>query len=667
MKNLGRDEPAPGEPEPEFGALLDEVDAVSLDLFDTLLERQGIFSPPDLFYRVQERAQPQLGRGPNAFAWLRVRAEEAARVMAWQRGIDEVTFDEIYTELQRRLQLDSRERKRLQQIELDCEREVLTPLAGGTRLFRAAVQAGKIVVIASDTYFGVDFVREIVKRGGFVPVPPVFVSSAWRKTKVSGGLFDVIVRELGCPPERILHVGDNPTSDITMALSRGLRTWLVSTPKQAVRWKLGLGSRPSGNSLTSALLCHMSESTISTEASADRASTLTRTAENHLSLLYSGFAAWLLQEFRARGIRRVYFAARDGLIVKRFFELLADAAEYEFQTRYMYVSRAVLYPSLVFTDPDMARRLYSHNWDHLTVGDALRRIAPELVAHDGTMIPPGDLDPNLPLIRPRAARLREFLSRNWALVERTNEARYHRAIDYMRQEGLLTSEPAAFVDIGWHGTLQSCLVKILAHLGIRKPLFGYYLGLFERPATSEPHVQASGYLVHDGRPSWINALVRCGPSLIELLHTAGHGSVRDYTCEPAGVTPVLGANGEEARQFEHIIQPIQDRALAFVTEHVRRGTARPFLAPDPAIIARAALRPIYAPTAGEAAVFGRLKHASDFGGPMKSITGVLEWDISQLPSGWLPDRTLPIWRPGFHALRSAPARSAARPPDSLGR
>ena len=75
-------------------------------------------------------------------------------------------------------------------------------------------------------------------------------------------------------------------------------------------------------------------------------------------------------------------------------------------------------------------------------------------------------------------------------------------------------------------------------------------------------------------------------------------------------------------------------------------------APDPGLVARIGLRIIYAPTAAEAKIFGHLRMASDFGGPMKSITGALEWDLKEIDGETLPDGILPLWRPGFHVLKS---------------
>src|SRR5262249_19214912 len=100
-----------------------------------------------------------------------------------------------------------------------------------------------------------------------------------------------------------------------------------------------------------------------------------------------------------------------------------------------------------------------------------------------------------------------------------------------------------------------------------------------------------------------------------------------------------------------IIQPLQNLAFEFVADQLTHRPDTAIRAPDPELVARAALRVIYAPTAAEATTFGGLQIASDFGGRMKSITGTLEWDLRKIKGELLPDHTLPIWRPGFHVLK----------------
>lgn len=635
----------------QFELLLSIVDVVSFDLFDTLIERKGLFSPKDLFYRVQEEAEKKLELRLNDFVTMRIRAEEIARVRAWGRSVEEITLDQIYTELGRMINLQTGLLQSLKMIELDCERSALTPLESGKRLFKAAFVATKTVVIVSDTYFDEDFITEIVRQNGYGDARKVYASSTYGKTKSEGSLYEIVLKDLQCDPDMLLHVGDNQHSDVTMALGKGIRAFFLSTPKHQIKWRHGLGDMPSGNLVTSAMLCNFSKQSEKAAAGHDLQSVLSGTATENLSLLYFAHSTWLLEQLKNQGYKRVYFAARDGWIMKRFFDLVASAADFEIDSRYLYISRATLYPSMIFTEPETACLPLCHNWDHLTIGDALRRISLTFEECADLLENYSLTDRKQQLDRSNVSKFSTFLTKIWPMLERNNEEHYQLLVEYLRQEMVLTEEKAAFVDIGWHGSLQNCLTKLLKHLGITKDLTGYYLGTFEKPVAAAVNFRAKGFLVDNDEPKWISDLVKCGPSVLELFHSADHGSVTGYKRNGKGVSPILEDSPAERKQFEKIIEPAQNIAFDFVAEQLERFSGTTIKAPDPSLVSRIALRFLYAPTAAEATTFGRLRMSPDFGGHMKSITGALEWDLKKLNGETLPDGTVPMWFPGFRVLK----------------
>lgn len=631
-----------------FEQLLSSVDVVSFDCFDTLIQRAELFSPKDLFYQVQAQAAAQLGSRAARFAELRVRAEERARSRAWGNGCEDITLDTIYAELAALLRLDPAATQAIQALELACERAALSALPSGRQLFQAAQAAGKRIVIATDTYLSADFIGEVLAQHGYAP-GAIFVSSAYGKSKAEGGLYDVVLRELGCRPSRLLHVGDNQLADVTMALGRGVKAWYVPTPRHRLRWRHGLSDQPSGNLVLSAMLAQASHTP--TPPADDLRSAIAHTARHSLALLYLSYAAWLIEQLRQAGYRRVYFAAREGLIIKRCFDMVAAAAGITFDSRYLYISRTALYPSLIFTDPVTARRLFAHTWDHVPLATALERIGLSYDEHPQLLAEHGLLHPQQRIDRQSGAGFSAFLNAIWPQIERRHANACALTIDYLRQEQLLTPEPAAFVDIGWHGSLQNCLLKLLHQLGIQKRLGGYYLGTFDRPADAAADFQAQGYLVDQGAPASIAHLLRFGPSLLELFHSAGHGSVLGYERRGPGIVPILQHNAAEVQQHRHIIEPLQSQALEQLAAQLAAQPGAALHAPDAGLVARAALRVIYAPTMAEALAFGCLQIATDFGGPMKSITGALEWNVRTLAGKSLPDGQIPIWRPGFRLLQ----------------
>lgn len=635
----------------QFESLLQIVDVVSFDLFDTLLQRAGLFSPKDLFYRVQDKAERMLERCIDDFTSIRVRAEETARVRAWGNGLEETTIDEIYIELGRMLKLDAEAIQSLKEIELDFERSALTALESGRQLYQTAFAAGKTVVIASDTYLAEEFIIEIVGRAGYGGTHKVYVSSTHGKTKSAGSLFDVVLKDHRCAPGRLLHVGDNLFSDVTVPVGKGILTLHLPTPEHCLRRRCGVGEVPSGDLVLSEMLCEVSRRSAEETKAHDLKSVLERTATENFSLLYYAFAAWLVEQLREGGYRRVYFAARDGLIMKRYFDLIAIASGFEIDSRYLYVSRTALYPILIFSDPETALRLFCHHWDYLSIEDALRRISMTLEEGGDLLANHGLADRKLPLDETTVPKLSAFLKKIWPLLERKHKEHYQLVVAYLHQEMVLNEEKAAFVDIGWHGSVQNCLVKLLNHLGIAKDLRGFYLGTFKKPIGATPDFKARGYLVDNEEPQSIAAIVRSGPSVIELFHSAGHGGVLGYKRDGPRVSPLLEDNPAEQEQFREIIEPVQNLAFDFVSEILNRLPGVRMQAPAPGPLARIALRVIHAPTVEEALAFGHLRIASDFGASMKSITGALEWDLKEITAETLPDGKYPYWRPGFQVLK----------------
>ncbi len=79
---------------------------VSFDMSDhPLVQRDALFCPKDLFYKVQALAENRCAIRLNDSALVRVRAKSIARVRARARHSEETTIEEIYVELTKILSL----------------------------------------------------------------------------------------------------------------------------------------------------------------------------------------------------------------------------------------------------------------------------------------------------------------------------------------------------------------------------------------------------------------------------------------------------------------------------------------------------------------------------------------------------------------------------------
>ena len=182
----------------------------SFDIFDTCLVRK-CGSSDNIFCIWADRALGKVDRSYlKDLINSRLNAEKTARRNS---GKEDVSLDDIY----RNLSLESfpnLSKPALKRLELEVERENLSPVRQALDLIRNYRKKGKRILFISDMYLPSDFLKSQLRRFGFWEEEDrIYVSGEIGLTKHSGNLFRYIQRE-----ERILrcswiHVGDNTYSD----------------------------------------------------------------------------------------------------------------------------------------------------------------------------------------------------------------------------------------------------------------------------------------------------------------------------------------------------------------------------------------------------------------------------------------------------------------------
>jgi predicted HAD superfamily hydrolase len=645
---LVSNERAPDRVEP-FADKLRSADVISFDFFDTLVERTDVLLPKDVFLIVQSELSSFHADFRAKFVQHRIWAEFNSRARAKSlHGSGEVTLSDIYSELATRTGLAVYLCRKIMRLELKAEKKLLRRKSAGYELYRQARRAGKRVVITTDTYFDPEFIGEIARKTGYSDVDGIFCSGILRSSKAEGGLFTTVLDALGCPSHRLLHVGDNILSDVSVPLGKGIRSHLVSNTKQQFNAKIGYDGSTGGNIV-------MSKIVAKSAASAER-KTLNNIPDLAVAFLpvYLGYAQWLIGELSNKKYDRLYFVARDGYIIKKIFDMCARHAGLKFDTRYLAVSRSTLYPTLIQFDPDLALSLYGKSWDALPLSKALSRLhinAEEcqelLKLHD--LVDTGD--------RPQfdQAKFAKFFRDAYPLIRKANRARIARLQKYLRQQQFAMPGRIAIVDLGWHGSLQVCLKRFLDYNRYDVEMDGYYLATFANGTDRQGECAKFGFLASEDSPGHLSRLVRASPSLIELLHSAPHGTVTDYRTDNGKMQPVFEDNMAERRQYVATIEPVQKRAVEYLQALLEQQARPVYGIPGADLVAKAGLQPIYAPTFNQARLMAGLKISTDFGGGLKSITGIGDWNLDDLAKSWserqrLPDGTYPMWVPGLERL-----------------
>lgn len=584
----------------------------SFDVYDTLLTR-CVAQPADLFpiLGVQLRSAGLIADSERSFADRRLRAEAEARQTT---SGGEIQFEDIYRELARAYHWDENQRQRAAQLELQLEAHLTKAVPEMRQLVQQARTGGGRVMFLSDMYLPKAFIAELLQREGFLANgDAVFVSGELKLAKHNGTLFKHLRTEY---PEisEWQHTGDNLRADVEIPRRLGIRAAHANRCSLTHREQFVRGPERIAGSWRSAAAAAMRLARLAGDGPAGTSRAIWDSGVNVVGPLWFGFAEWCLDQALARGIKRLYFVARDGQIFHKVASAIAQRRNLAVDCRYLFGSRQAWHlPGLTQLDEAALSWIFNRQ-RYLTVEQVLKRVGLEPDDFSQELISTGfpagawtrDLAP------PQTATLRGLLQtpRFQDAVRQRAETARQLAVGYLRQEGVLDGTPFALVDIGWHGNMQRSLGSLLRAGSTQRNqvLTGFYFGLQRRPADTELD-QFVGYWPETGQAG--ASLRSLNVTILEMMAAADHGTVLGFRVEGDSIKPLLDGERNTA-------------ALAWGLELLQAGIvefARAWLDFEPlqreqrtefqALTREVLLRFIAAPSQPEAAAWSQFPHSGE--------------------------------------------------------
>ncbi|MFA6544038.1 MAG: hypothetical protein WCS99_06410 [Limisphaerales bacterium] len=331
---------------------------VSFDVFDTLVVRVQS-RPGDLFLQLgAELAAAGLKLPPPAaFARLRQETELAARRHA---PGGEVTLDEIYAALALTLGWDAATRDQARQRELDLEERSLKSVPPMLVCVNAARSEADEVWFLSDMYLPPAFIERVLRREGFFrDGDKLFVSNEWRTTKARGDLYAKAREQAPRPIASWKHLGDNPHADELMPRAQGISAelWRDATLNRYEQLARG----PREHELWRSLLAGaMRRARLANPETDPARRVIWDTGCDVVGPMLFGFVHWCMEQAVQRGLRRLYFVARDGQLLHRIAERLAPAWGFDIECCYLHGSRQAWHPAAEPGADELRARALGH-------------------------------------------------------------------------------------------------------------------------------------------------------------------------------------------------------------------------------------------------------------------------------------------------------------------
>jgi len=521
---------------------------VTFDVFDTVVERP-FENYETLFSLIAPEVQALTGIPQDKFIELRRRSRALAES---RRTNEEVSLPVRYAAMLEAAGVPLEHAPVLASYEFEMDLQVLRPRPIGVQLVELARSMGKKVVFVSDIYYSTEQVAAMLERCGIKGYDRLFTSCDEGKLKHSGTLFPHVFEVLKVKPEHVVHIGDNEHSDVKMAKQSGATArWLPQAAATFKERSLSSASLTFKDAATQSVIRGLVAKAFHDVPGSGLHPTWCDGDANRFGYgiagpVFFGFAHWVLQQAKAQGLKKLYFLARDGDIVKRVYDQLAANDKDAPKSVYLLASRRSVNVASIKTLEE-ALALLKVNFSPCPVGHLLKaRFGLEATQVTTAALEAGGYQTTNDKadFKLHQEKLAALVTALWPVIDANCREERTALLEYYRAEGLFDDEDYAVVDIGHNGTMQISLARLTG----KKPL-GYYFVTYSAIADLAKHgLEGFGYAGEklSGKASehpYCQFLL-----MFEMLFLNNQGSFVKLVKKNGGLYPVyLSTQGEESR------------------------------------------------------------------------------------------------------------------------
>lgn len=521
---------------------IERNDIVSFDVFDTLITRK-VLHPQDVFSLVEIRAQAKI-KQHIPFRIERIRAEQEARDTS---GFQEVSIEEIYAVLAKRLGLSEKQAQDLLSIELECEKQLACPRKDIRELCLELHRQKKPLLFVSDMYWSASAIREILVSCGYPEDIEIIVSCEHGGSKVSGVLWQKVFDRY--PGKRFLHIGDHPISDFRIVKEFGHEAMLIENPAEAfLSGQLGkkLSVYCDGSFGQALLLGRLANEALYNHG-LDRQVDEELLTQLWMGPVFSSFCRWLSKRDNDD---LLLFVTREAYILLPMYRAYCKSAGVASRDHMLFYASRQATAALAFCCEENYIVAFDEIFDG-TICEFSR-------THFNFTFPTSDVNRARHIVLPRmkGEALRCFAPYKEAILKQNSiQAQIWRTyISSIQKE--FPDKQLTIVDVGYRGTAQYYL-----SLGLKERFAGEYLFLNNITLTKQLNCQESSLAVTtEGRHPlydnllFLEALMQVPYGQLIELRQNDDGSIETVCTEP----PLLSDEIRKAQQY--FLQYVEEEA-----------------------------------------------------------------------------------------------------------
>lgn len=518
--------------------LLRDYDVITFDIFDTLITRV-IYEPDDLF-RLMERIIAKKYKKSVDYLSVRKSAEE----LAWKERGDFCNIHDIYRKLPEISVFSDIEAQELKELEINLELELCIPRKDVLKIFNRLRDAGKKILLISDMYLTSEIIIKMLDKCGYHGYTELWISCERGKRKDRDTIWDDFFQIYGS--SRTIHLGDNPHSDFQIVGDKKRPSFLLLSPveqfrfsEQFEKFKRFLDGSPENSLIMGYLVnkCLYNSPFALKGNGISQIHNLEDVVEGLFSPLLLKFMDFLHNTSREDSV--LLFLAREGHFLQKLYKHYCRVFEKkELSSIYFLTSRRATSVPQIDSYKD-ARELLSTEYSG-TLSTLLeeRFGLTEIQSEEDIKI---QLPSEAYKVIPKLGKYAEQI-----LKTADNEKKLY--IDYIGH--LLGTDfdwnKAILVDVGYSGTIQYYLMKILHH-----QLDGCYLATayFMKPDILDGTYRSLYNF-------WKSRAFEKTQLFLEAITAAPHGQIVNFYEKDGKIEanmkdedPMYGENAEKMQKF----------------------------------------------------------------------------------------------------------------------
>lgn len=536
--------------------MTDNFELYSFDIFDTLITRK-VATPTGIFALMKEIINKDLKFKdiPNDvkenFYLYRTNSEYYLRCINRinKNGLD-ITLDEIYNHIQETYFLDENQTGKLKNLEVETEKKNLIAIEENVQKLKKLINNNKRVILISDMYLSYDVIKEIlINIDPCFKEIPLYLSSETGYMKSNKELYKYVKEKENVEYKNWLHFGDNKKADYNNAKSLGIKAELYGY----------ISFLPYEKTLLNANIDNPYVQLVIGCAKNLRLQKFKNSKKAGLGVSLAGaifypYVSWLIKQAYERKIKRLYFIARDGYVLKLMSDKLIKDRNLDIETNYIYGSRkAWRLPALTLDNFELRNQFIktvlwtANKLDNVFDIDhnELVKILPKQFRNYKKKI--------------QSDKLKDYLMSDGKIINaivKGNILKRINIVNYLKQTVNINDNNFAFVDLDGSGNTFNCLSELISDFYM-EPITSFYMA--STPAVFTPLNSKRHYFYNIREPLL--------GSTLELLSRAPHGQTLGYRQNKDGKTePVLedfNVNALNEWGYEEYIKGLIEFTSAF--------------------------------------------------------------------------------------------------------